>query len=70
MPPTASIGKVYVRGQQWMGDRYDAIFDQGQPTRIWRNQQPLKPLDSQQTWRAHKDGSNVTFEPLQSSSAR
>ena len=69
MPPVAAIGKIYVRGQQWMGDRYDAILDPGQDTQLWRNEQPLKPLDSKQTWRAHMNGVSVIFQPLPASSA-
>ena len=58
---SAAIGKVYVRGQKWMGDSYDALFAPGQPTRIWRNGQELKPLASNQTWRATKGGDGVSF---------
>jgi hypothetical protein len=68
MPPVAAIGKVYIRGQRWMGDRYDAILDPGQATHLWRNGQPLKALDAGQTWRAHKDGGSVIFEPVPASS--
>ena len=46
----AGAGKVYVRGQKWMGDSYDALFEPGHPTRIWRNGRELRPLAS--TWRA------------------
>ncbi|MDR3727278.1 MAG: hypothetical protein P4K86_09580 [Terracidiphilus sp.] len=63
--PGAAPGKVYVRGQKWMGDRYDAIFEPGCPTQIWRNGQPLPPLASDRLWRARRDGQRVSFEPLQ-----
>lgn len=69
MPPVASIGKIYVRGQRWMGDRYDVILDPGHATRVWRNEQPMKPLSIDQTWRAHENGDSVTFQPVQSSLA-
>ena len=54
-------GKVYVRGQKWMGDSYDALFEPGHPTRIWRNGRQLKPLASNQTWWATKNGDRVSF---------
>jgi hypothetical protein len=40
--PDPKIGKVYVRGQKWMGESYDAMFDPGHATRIWRNVQEMK----------------------------
>jgi len=61
-PPSAN-GKVYVRNQKWMGDFYDAVFERGRPTSIWRNQQPMKSLASNQTWHALKLGHSVVFEP-------
>jgi hypothetical protein len=57
-------GKVFVRGQKWMGDSYDALFDPGQPTRIWRNGHELMPLASSQSWRAIKNGDQVSFVPV------
>jgi hypothetical protein len=60
--PTAALGKLFVRNQKWMGDRYDAIFDPGQPTLLWRNREALDPLPADRIWYAHKKGSNVTFE--------
>jgi hypothetical protein len=65
--PGAAAQKVYVRGQKWMGDRYDAIFEPGRPTQLWRNEQPLPPLASDRLWRAKRDGQRVLFEPLQDS---
>jgi hypothetical protein len=62
--PNFAAGKVYVRGQKWMGDSYDALFQPGEPTRIWRNGQQLKPLPSNQTWRATKSGERVSFKPV------
>jgi hypothetical protein len=59
-----AAGKVYVRGQKWMGESYDALFEPGKPTRIWRNGQALKPLPSNQTWRATKSGKRVSFKPV------
>jgi hypothetical protein len=60
----SAIGKVYVRGQKWMGDSYDAVFEPGQPTRIWRNRRELKSLASNQTWRATKRGGHVSFATI------
>ena len=60
--PATALGKIFVRNQKWMGDRYDAIFDPGQPTLLWRNRERLDPLPADKIWHAHKKGSNVTFE--------
>jgi hypothetical protein len=60
--PTASLGKVFVRNQRWMGDRYNAVLDPGQPTRIWRNGRELDPLAPGKIWYAHKSGDDVHFE--------
>jgi glycogen debranching enzyme len=60
--PAAALGKLFVRNQKWMGDRYDAIFDPGQPTLLWRNREPLDPLPADRIWHAHKKDSKVTFE--------
>jgi len=60
--PNAELGKVFVRNQKWMGDRYDAIFEPSQPTLLWRNGQALKPLAPNQTWHAHKQGEKVIFK--------
>jgi hypothetical protein len=60
--PATALGKIFVRNQRWMGDRYDAIFDPGQPTLLWRNREALDPLPADKIWYAHKKGSNVTFE--------
>jgi hypothetical protein len=60
----ASLGKVYVRGQKWMGDSYDALFEPGKNTRLWRNGIELGSLSPQQIWRARKRGDSVTFEPV------
>jgi hypothetical protein len=62
--PDAAIGKVYIRCQEWMGDRYDALFEPGHATLIWRNQHALEPLATNQVWRARKQGPSVVFEPL------
>lgn len=61
--PDPSLGKLYIRNQEWMGDRYDAVFDPGRPAHIWRNGRPLPDLDPRRTWRAEKRGGRVTFEP-------
>jgi hypothetical protein len=63
--PGAAPQKVYVRGQKWKGDRYDAIFEPGHPTQIRRNGQPLPSLASDRLWRASHDGQRVSFGPLQ-----
>jgi hypothetical protein len=68
--PHPALGKVYIRGQKWMGDRYDALFEPGQPTRLWRNGHEVPPLASDQIWRAQKAGQNVAFGPIQSSSSQ
>ena len=60
--PAVKAGKVYVRGQRWMGDRYDALFDPGHPTLIWRNEHALDSLSANQVWRARKQGGKVDFE--------
>ena len=62
--PDPALGKVYIRGQEWMGDRYDALFEPGHSTLIWRNGHALEPLTTGQMWRAHKQGQSVVFEPL------
>lgn len=62
--PGAAHQKVYVRGQKWMGDRYDAIFEPGRPTQIWRNGQQLPSLASDRLWRASREGQRVSFAPL------
>lgn len=67
--PTAALGKVYIRGQKWMGDRYDAILDSGHPSLLWRNGQALAPLPTTKIWRAHKQGQNVVFEPVKTPNA-
>jgi hypothetical protein len=59
--PDASLGTVYIRGQKWRGDRYDAIFSPGRPSRIWRNGRELPPLATGCTWRAEKKGETVHF---------
>ena len=64
--PDPELGKVYVRGQRWMGDRYDVIFDPGLPTRLWRNGHELAPLPANKLWRARKQGERVSFDPIQS----
>jgi hypothetical protein len=46
--PNPALGKVFVRNQKWMGDRYDALFEPGHPTLIWRNGEALPPLASDQ----------------------
>jgi hypothetical protein len=50
--PPVEPGRVYVRGQRWMGDRYDALFDPAHPTLLWRNEHALSPLKANQVWRA------------------
>lgn len=60
--PTAALGKVFVRNQKWMGDRYDAIFEPGQATLLWRNGNALTALPTDKTWYAHKIGEQVNFE--------
>lgn len=59
--PEPSLGKIFVRGQKWMGDSYDAIFDPGHATLVWRDGKKLRPLPIDQTWRATKRGKTVSF---------
>jgi hypothetical protein len=68
--PAAEVGKVYIRGQKWMGDRYDVLFDPGHPILLWRNGRQLQPLEGDQVWQATKSGQNVVFKPIRSSSSR
>ncbi len=63
-PPSVN-GLVYVRNQKWMGDSYDAVFEPGRPTRIWRNKKPMKSLASNHTWHARKQGHSVVFQTAQ-----
>jgi hypothetical protein len=57
----ASLGKLYIRNQKWMGDRYDAILEPNRSTQIRRNGHPLPSLDPHQTWRAQQKGGTVIF---------
>lgn len=59
--PNSAAGKVYVKGQKWMGESYDALFEPGQLTHIWRNGQELRPLDAGHAWQATKSGNRVFF---------
>jgi hypothetical protein len=58
----AALGKLFVRNQKWMGDRYDALFDPGHPTLIWRNGEALPAMAPDKIWYAHKHGERVLFE--------
>lgn len=60
--PNAALGKLFVRNQKWMGDRYDALFEPGHPTLIWRNGEALPPLASDRIWYARKRGERMSFE--------
>ena len=64
--PEPGQGKVFVRGQKWMGDTYDALFDPGHPTLLWRNGKKLHPLPDNQIWRAKRTGASVSFEAVPS----
>jgi hypothetical protein len=68
--PNPALGKIYIRDQEWKGDAYDAIFDPGHPTRLWRNGHELPPLPSGSMWRARRQGQSVTFDPIQTSPAQ
>jgi hypothetical protein len=61
--PNFAAGKVYVKNQKWMGESYDALFEPGQPIRIWRDGKELKPLAADHTWQATKRGKRVSFHP-------
>lgn len=60
--PNPALGKVYVRNQKWLGDRYDAVFEPNKPTLILRNGKLLPPLEAGKRWSARKTGSDVVFE--------
>jgi hypothetical protein len=60
--PATAVGKLFVRNQKWMGDNYDAIFDPGRSTLLWRNREALDPLSAGKIWYAHKKGSKIVFE--------
>ena len=60
--PNAALGKAFVRNQKWMGDCYDALFEPGHPTLIWRNERLLPPLALDQIWYARKRGERMSFE--------
>lgn len=62
--PSASIGKLYILNQEWMGDRYDAVLEPNQPTRIWRNGHELPSLDPHRLWQAKQSGGTVVFSPV------
>jgi hypothetical protein len=62
--PQSALGRVFVRGQKWKGDSFDAYFNPGHPTLIWRNGKRLPPLPGNQTYRAKKTGSDVSFEAV------
>jgi hypothetical protein len=57
----AALGKLYIRNQRWLGDRYDAILEPNLPTQIWRNGHLMASLDPHQIWRAQKTGGTVIF---------
>jgi hypothetical protein len=60
--PNFAAGKVYVRQQKWMGDSYDAVFERGQATQLWRNGREGTPFAADRIWRATKKGERVTFK--------
>jgi Mannosylglycerate hydrolase MGH1-like glycoside hydrolase domain len=68
--PNFAAGKLYVRGQKWMGDNYDAVLEPGKPTLIWRNGQEMKPLSADHIWRAAREGENVIFRVVGSAAKR
>jgi hypothetical protein len=63
--PDATLGKIFIRSQHWMGDRYDALFEPGQASRIWRNGAELPALDTNHVWRAHRASGSVAFSPVE-----
>jgi len=60
--PNFGFGRLYIRGQKWMGDSYDALIAPNRPTRIWRQGQEMKPLDPTRGWRVKTSGGHVFFE--------
>jgi hypothetical protein len=61
---SASLGRLYIRNQKWMGDRYDAILEPNRPTQIWRNGHALPSLNPHQIWRAKRIEGSVVFQPV------
>jgi mannosylglycerate hydrolase MGH1-like protein len=57
-----AIGKIYIRGQKWLGDSYDAVFEPGLPTRLWQNGHELPSLPSDRIWQAQKKGQKLSFK--------
>jgi hypothetical protein len=68
--PNPRVGKLFVKNQKWMGDSYDALFEPGKATRIWREGREFEPLEANRIWRARKKGSDVSFEPIGTASGR
>jgi hypothetical protein len=62
--PNFAAGRLYVRGQKWMGGSYDAVFEPGKPILIWRDGEELKPLAPNQTWRATNSRKGVLFRAV------
>jgi len=44
-----TLGKIYIRGQKWMGNSYDALFDPGRSTKLWRNGHKLTDVPQDET---------------------
>jgi hypothetical protein len=59
-----ALGEVFVRGQKWMGDSYDALLNPGHPTLVWRNGKKLPLLPENQIWRARKSDGTVSFNAI------
>jgi len=68
--PNPAVGKLFVKNQKWMGESYDALFEPGKATRIWRDGRELAPLEANRIWRARKKGSEVSFETIATATDR
>jgi hypothetical protein len=61
----SGLGKIYIRGQKWMGDSYDVLFDPGHRTRVWRNRRKLGSLAQNQVWQVTKTGDRTAFHTIE-----
>jgi hypothetical protein len=61
----SALGKIYIRGQKWMGDSYDVVFDPDHQTRVWRNGRKLGSLAQNQVWQVTKAGDRIAFHTIE-----
>ena len=60
----SGLGKIYIRGQKWMGDSYDVLFDPDHQTRVWQNGRKLRSLAQNQVWQVTKAEDRVAFHTV------